>query len=190
MAFALLENAGLPVEIVDDIARTTHALTLLPGLRDISSVFERFASRDFSTSREEALSKLCKVYGRNDIMLFNEGCDWFRTTIIAFDDSDYFIMWFLNTLSGTTYLMEGEYDYEYDIFTVERFYYKSSYDAVPTTNSDDHAHFIHHELNGTPFSILATVMGEGSIRCTMSHLNETRFQWINPDVVCEWFQRQ
>lgn len=189
MAFSYLESVGIPGDIVDDIAKTIHALTLLPALNIVPSFFEKFASRDDSTNHDDALSRLREIYGRDDIMLFQEGCEWYDICIIAFDDSDYFIMWFLNKSYGITYLMEGNYDYDYDIFTVERFYHKSSFDSEPVTDSNYHAPFIHHGLNGTPFSTLATVMGEGSMRCTMSFMNDTKFQWINPEMVCAWFLR-
>lgn len=189
MAFSYLERVGIPGDIIDDIAKTAHAITLLPALSNIPSLFERFVANDHADD-EDALTKLCKTYSRDDVMLFTEACDWYSIAIMAFDNSDHFIMWFLNKSHGTTYLIEGEYDYDFDIFTVDRFYHKDNFDAIPTTNPNEHAPLLYHGLNGTAFSTLATVMGEGSLRCTMSFQNEHRFKWSNPEMVCAWFERQ
>ena len=189
MAFAYLDSIGIPGDIIDAIAWTTHKLTLLPGLCNTPSFFERFTTRDLDI-HDDALTRIKRAYGRDDVMLFTEGCAWFDICIIAFGGSNCFIMWFKNKTFGTTYLIEGEYDYVVDRFTVDRFYHKSHFEAPPCTNASQHAPFIHHGLNGTPFSILATVMGEGSMRCTMSMSNDSTFHWIDPVAVCSWFERQ
>lgn len=188
MAFAYLDNANIPGDVINIIARRSHELTLSSGLQQIQmlpSAFERFAVRDMSSrSVDDAVTQLTRIYGRDDVMLFTDSCDIYDVGIIAFNDgSDYFIMWFEN-IYGTIYLIEGQYNYDLDIVNVERLYYKNDSSSEPETN----APYIHHGLNGAPFCILAMIMGEGSTRCTMS-MNQIYTSWHNPERVCEWFRR-
>lgn len=188
MAFAQLEQSNIPGDVIDIIAKAAHRMTLVPCLHNVPSAFEWFVARDSST--DDTVSKLRRFYGRDDVCFFTDSCNMYDAAVLSFNNCDYFIMWYADTRYGITYLIEGEYDYEHDVFTVDRFYYKSDAEAPAMTDACEHAPYIHHGLNGMAFSLLATIMGEDSGRCIMSFLHRSDVHWIDPDRVCSWFQRE